>query len=97
VKPVTVVNRHNFKKMKTNKLSSKKQFLVHKIDLTKLQGTGDFLCPICKTKISPDDETEKFYTILEPKVKNSKLETLLIRCNNCSNKILLTGFSVYEI
>lgn len=97
MKSVTVVNRHNFKKLKATKVSSKKQFLVHKIDLTKLDGKGDFLCPICKTKISPDDETEEFYTILEPEVKNNKLETLLIRCNNCSNKILLTGFSVYDI
>ena len=73
-----------------------KQYLVHEIDLTKLDGEGDLLCPCCGTKISPDDETEEVYSILEPKVRNNTLEGLLIRCNTCSNKILLTGFSVLE-
>jgi len=73
-----------------------KQFLVHKINLMELEGEGDFLCPCCGTKISPDDETEEVYTVLEPKVRNNMLEGLLIRCNTCSNKILLTGFSALE-
>jgi hypothetical protein len=73
-----------------------KQVLVHKISLIELEGKGDFLCPCCGTKISPNDETEEVYSILEPKVRNNTLESLLIRCNNCSNKILLTGFSALE-
>lgn len=71
-----------------------KQLLSYSIDLLKLEGTGDFLCPCCGKIISPDDETEDVYSILEAKVRNDVLENLLIRCNNCSNKILLTGFSV---
>lgn len=74
-----------------------KQLLVHNIDLVKLEGEGDFLCPYCGTLISPDDETEEVYSVLETKVRNDVLENLLILCNNCSNKILLTGFSVLEI
>jgi DNA-directed RNA polymerase subunit RPC12/RpoP len=73
-----------------------KQVLVHKINLIELEGKGDFLCPCCGAKISPNDETEEVYTILEPKVRNNILESLLIRCNHCSNKILLTGFSALE-
>jgi hypothetical protein len=73
-----------------------KQVLVHKIDLVELEGKGDFLCPCCGAKISPDDETEEVYSILEPKVRNNILESLLIRCNNCSTKISLTGFSITE-
>lgn len=73
-----------------------KELLVYNIDLVKLEGEGDFLCPHCGTLISPDDETEEVYSILEPKVRKNALEGLLIRCNNCSNKILLTGFSVLE-
>jgi len=73
-----------------------KQVLADKINLIELEGKGDFLCPCCGTKISPNDETEEVYSILEPKVRNNILESLLIRCNNCSNKILLTGFSVLE-
>ena len=96
MKSVTVVNRYDLKSEKA-KVSSKKSFSIHKIDLTKLTSKGDFLCPMCMTKISPEDETEEVYTILEPKVKNNHLESLLIQCNNCSNKILLNGFSLYEI
>ena len=73
-----------------------KQLLVYEINLIELNGEGDFLCPFCGTKISPDDETEEFYSVLEPKVRNNMLEDLLIRCNACSNKILLTGFSALE-
>jgi DNA-directed RNA polymerase subunit RPC12/RpoP len=69
---------------------------VHEINLIELNGEGDFLCPFCGTKISPDDETEEVYSVLEPKVRNNMLEDLLIRCNACSNKILLTGFSALE-
>ena len=74
-----------------------KQLLVYTINLAKLEGEGDFLCPNCGTKISPTDETEEVYSILKPKVRNNTLESLLIQCNNCSNKVLLTGFSVLEI
>ena len=73
-----------------------KELLVHNIDMTKMDGTGDFLCPCCGAMISPDDETEEVYSVLEAKVRNEVLENLLIRCNNCSNKILLTGFSILE-
>ena len=69
---------------------------MHTINLIEIDGKGDFLCPCCGTKISPNDETEQVYTILEPKVRNNVLESLLIQCNNCSNKILLTGFSALE-
>ena len=74
-----------------------KQLLVHNVDLAKIEGKSDFLCPCCSVMISPDDETEEIYSVLEAKVRDEKLENLLIQCNNCSNKILLTGFSVLEI
>lgn len=72
------------------------QLSSYAIDLQKIEGTGEFLCPYCGVSISPDDETEDVYSILEAKVKNNKLENLLIKCNNCLNKILLTGFSILE-
>jgi hypothetical protein len=74
-----------------------KQIMVHKIDLLELDGKGDFLCPCCGIRISPDDETEEVYSILDPQVRNNTLACLIIRCNHCSNKILLTGFSVFEL
>ena len=67
------------------------------MDLTKIDGNGDFLCPTCGVKISPEDETEDFYTIVEEKVRNDTLEELIIQCNTCANKIRITGFSYLEI
>ena len=74
-----------------------KQVLMHKIDLLELEGEGDFLCPCCGATISPNDETDDVYSVLEAKVRKGRLENVLIQCNNCSNKILLTGFSVFEL
>jgi len=39
------------------------QIRFYAIDLTKIQGSGEFRCPKCGIKISPDDETEDVYTI----------------------------------
>ena len=71
--------------------------LVTEMDLTKIDGNGDFPCPTCGIKISPEDETEDFYTIVEEKVSNDTLEELIIRCNSCANQIRLTGFSYLEM
>jgi hypothetical protein len=73
-----------------------RQLAVNEINLIELDGKGEFLCPCCGTNISPNDETEEAYSLLEPKVRNNTLESLLIRCNKCSNKILLTGFAALE-
>ena len=69
-----------------------KQILVTKLDLTKIDGNGDFSCPTCGVTISPEDETENVYTILEEKVRNDALEELVIQCNACTSQICLTGF-----
>lgn len=70
-----------------------KQSQVYRIDLTKIEGDGDFPCPSCGTIISPDDESEDVYVILETKLKNEALQGLLIQCNKCRTKIQLTGFT----
>ena len=71
-----------------------KQLLVYDLDLIKLEGKGDFVCPCCGVLISPDDETEEVYSVLEAKVRDNVLENLMIRCNRCGSKIVLTGFSM---
>jgi len=63
-----------------------------KIDLTKIEGSGDFVCPNCGIMISPEDETENVYTILETKMKKEFLEELIIQCNKCGSRIHLIGF-----
>ena len=74
-----------------------KQMLVCELDLTKIDGNGDFPCPNCGITISPEDESEDVYIILEEKVRNDALEELVIQCNRCSSRIRLTGFPVLEM
>jgi hypothetical protein len=62
------------------------------IDLSKLKGSGEFKCPKCGTVISPDDQSEEVYTILEPIVKEDHLEKIILQCNTCESKISLVGF-----
>jgi len=71
-----------------------KQIQIYVLDLTKIEGSGDFLCPRCGNAISPDDCTEKAYSILEAKVNNQDLEKIIIRCNKCESELHLTGFSL---
>jgi hypothetical protein len=68
-----------------------KRSLVYEIDLTKIEGDGAFPCPKCGAVISPDDETESVYTILETKFKGDSLEKLIIQCK-CGSEINLAGF-----
>jgi len=73
-----------------------KQPLVYEVDLTKIQGDGDFPCPNCGVIISPEDETEDVYRILETKVRGQALEELVIQCNKCAIRIRLIGFPIPE-
>ncbi len=69
---------------------------VFKVDITQIEGDGDFLCPKCGVVISPDDETDTVFQIVDTKVKKQKLEELVILCNNCRSKIRLVGFLQFE-
>ena len=69
-----------------------KQGAVTEIDLTKIEGNGDLSCPKCGVTISPEDESEEVYVIIEEKVKDDILKELTIQCNACSCQIRLTGF-----
>jgi len=64
------------------------------IDLTRVRGKGEVRCPRCKVEISPDDETEDTYTILEPVMKGDCLEKIVLQCNKCGSHIYLTGFHI---
>ena len=69
---------------------------VCELDLTRTRGDGDFSCPNCGVTISPEDETENVYCILDVKVKGQALEELVIQCNKCASRIRLVGFPIYE-
>lgn len=62
------------------------------IDLAKIRGRGDFSCPKCGAKISPDDSTEKTYRILETLMKEDQLDSIMLQCNKCESHVHLTGF-----
>jgi len=68
--------------------------LVYQVNLTELQGEGDFPCPDCGVVISPEDETEDIYIILDTKVSGDNLEELVIQCKHCKSKIRLVGFNI---
>ena len=62
------------------------------IDLTTIEGDGAFQCPKCGTIISPEDETEEVYKIVDTKVFNDELVELVVLCGNCGSTIKLAGF-----
>ena len=64
----------------------------YRVDLTKIDGDGSFPCPKCGTMISPEDETEEVYKIINTKVINDQLVELIIECGTCQTSIVLTGF-----
>jgi predicted RNA-binding Zn-ribbon protein involved in translation (DUF1610 family) len=76
--------------MKTKKV---KQIHAYKIDLNQINGTGEFCCPQCGAEISPDDCSEKIYSILDITVERDGLSEIVVGCNKCTSQIHLTGFS----
>jgi predicted RNA-binding Zn-ribbon protein involved in translation (DUF1610 family) len=66
--------------------------LMYDIDLTQIRGEGDFPCPKCGVRISPEDWSDSVYEVIEAKVKNDELEELIILCNKCRSKIRLFGW-----
>ncbi|RLI43384.1 hypothetical protein DRO59_01200 [Candidatus Bathyarchaeota archaeon] len=74
------------------KKAATKKDVMYTVDLTKIDGDGAFPCPKCGEIISPDDESEEVYTILETKVKGDELAELILMCKKCGSKIRLVGF-----
>jgi hypothetical protein len=65
---------------------------IHTIDLSQVEGDGSFKCLKCGTSISPEDETEEVYTIIDTKVVKDELVELVVSCAKCKTIIKLTGF-----
>jgi len=91
-----MVNKPNKKSLKGEKVMKQKQVSNDEksflIDLTALDGDGSFKCPKCGMSISPEDETEDNYKIVDTKVKNDELVELVINCGKCESSIRLIGF-----
>jgi predicted RNA-binding Zn-ribbon protein involved in translation (DUF1610 family) len=69
-----------------------KKSMVYTVDLTKIEGDGAFPCPKCGSIISPDDESEENYQIVNTKVRNDELAELVVKCKKCGITIKLVGF-----
>jgi len=69
-----------------------KKSMAYTVDLTKIDGDGAFPCPKCGTIISPDDESEENYQIVDTKVRNDELAELIVMCKRCGITIKLVGF-----
>ncbi len=69
---------------------------VYKMDLSQLDDEGTFRCPRCQTAISPDDDSEEVYKIVDTKVVNNQLAELVISCGTCAAQIKLTGLPALE-
>jgi predicted RNA-binding Zn-ribbon protein involved in translation (DUF1610 family) len=73
-----------------------KQLTVYRIELSRIKKDGTFQCPNCGTKISPDDCSDKAYSIIDINVNSYGLEDITFRCNRCQSQIYLSGFSKAE-
>jgi hypothetical protein len=80
----------------TEMMKLEKKVIEYKIDLANAEKDGSFQCPKCETAISPDDESEENYEILDTKVDNGELSELVISCGKCQSTIRLTGFQIKE-
>jgi len=65
---------------------------VYTIDLTKIDGDGAFPCPRCGVTISPDDESDEIYEIVDTVVRDTELAELVLHCKKCGSIIRLVGF-----
>jgi predicted RNA-binding Zn-ribbon protein involved in translation (DUF1610 family) len=61
------------------------------IPLEQVDENGSFKCPKCSTTISPDDETDDAYEIIETKMVDDEISELIIECGTCGTIITLTG------
>jgi predicted RNA-binding Zn-ribbon protein involved in translation (DUF1610 family) len=84
------------RKLEVKKKMKPKLILEYKVDLTRIEGSGDFPCPTCGVNMSPDDQTEDTYSIKGMKTGRDILEELVIQCHRCKTLIRLTGFKLLD-
>ena len=65
-----------------------------RVDITKMVGGADIQCPRCNNLISPDDQSEEAYSIVDTIMgeEDDELIRVVIRCNRCESIISLEGF-----
>jgi|GEM_PF-777763 len=81
---------------KGNEANRRMRRRTFEVDISKLESEGDFPCPKCGVIISPDDESEETYTILDTKGDEDSIEEVVIQCKKCGSVIQLKGFVELE-
>jgi predicted RNA-binding Zn-ribbon protein involved in translation (DUF1610 family) len=66
------------------------------MELDEINRNGSLSCPGCGAHISPDDQTEEVYTLLDVNMNGAGLDEIVIRCNRCRSQIYIAGFSKAE-
>jgi predicted RNA-binding Zn-ribbon protein involved in translation (DUF1610 family) len=72
------------------------QLTVYRMELDEINRNGSLPCPGCGAHISPDDQTEEVYTLLDINMNGVGLDEIVIRCNRCRSQIYISGFSKAE-
>jgi DNA-directed RNA polymerase subunit RPC12/RpoP len=66
------------------------------VEVKDLDQNGAFPCPKCESEISPDDDSEENYVIINTKTKGDQLISLTFECKKCRTRTLLKGFPEFE-
>jgi ribosomal protein S27AE len=76
--------------MMMKKLDNKNS--AYKIDMASIKEDESFPCPKCGLIISPDDQSDENYQIVDTKVVNDELAELVIVCGKCRSTIKISCF-----
>ena len=68
--------------------------VIYKKDLSKTDKNGTFFCEGCGTEINPDVEDNTVYEI-STRMKDDKIESIIVDCKKCGSKTELDGFLKY--
>ena len=76
--------------------NQKKTEVEYTVNFSSLANDGSFKCTKCGLEISPEDETNENYEIIDTKIYNGEIAELLITCGKCGSTLKLTGFQQIE-
>jgi hypothetical protein len=76
--------------------NQKKTEAEYTFSFSSLENDGSFICTKCGTKISPEDETNENYEIIDTEIYNGEIAELIITCGKCGSILKLTGFQQIE-
>jgi len=76
--------------------NQKKTETEYTVSFSSLANDGSFICTKCGTKISPEDETNENYEIIDTEIYNGEIAELIITCGKCGSILKLTGFQQIE-